>query len=558
VNKVMAALLYFVMGSLCAQNQRDALKTRDEALQALKGFNPSQTIKDFSSNPKETSLNPKEGSNELGGQGLDALNSNQSAKEIYHQAGSRVRIRPNPKSPEMRYNEMLLENPDEVLNGVCYKEKAHCIPKFNIKSCEENLRYVSTSCQESLKVIIRTHAQNFERMLAPSPFTSKITFDLTSCDKADWHCQKNNTAKLVKPCEKIVVSIRHNKVPLKILKEPSCDDPTVGVEIRGFGLIVADIYLTEYVSEEQWEQGSCNESGINNGLCFLDRREACLEPNQDKVIGGLRIKRPCWARSYAYQCGKVASSSCIAFINQGCSQTESRCLQYKNKRCMRFSQTFQCSEAQCLPEKTVCPGKITCADGKCDPSKADVSDDTGEGLSRLGALSGVAGEVVKHQVNSGTPAIFSGSTKECKKHPINFRDCCTDSGWGSWIKHCPEDLQMLQRAKHENRVVYLGSYKKHKLGAHHYSYCIFPTQLAAIIQIQGRSQQLGISYGTAKEPDCRGLTPEELERIDFSRLDLSPLEQEFIARMALPSTSQIEKDSQVHVERLKEEGRAHD
>ncbi|MDF1931748.1 hypothetical protein PGH45_19140 [Legionella pneumophila] len=34
--------------------------------------------------------------------------------------------------------------------------------------------------------------------------------------------------------------------------------------------------------------------------------------------------------------------------------------------------------------------------------------------------------------------------------------------------------------------------------------------------------QLGIPYGTAQYPDCRGLTPEELKRINFASLDLSP------------------------------------
>jgi len=56
-----------------AQNQSDALNARAEALQALKGFNPASVLKGYNPNPSESSLQPQEGSNALGAQGLNAL-----------------------------------------------------------------------------------------------------------------------------------------------------------------------------------------------------------------------------------------------------------------------------------------------------------------------------------------------------------------------------------------------------------------------------------------------------------------------------------------------------
>ena len=38
-----------------------------------------------------------------------------------------------------------------------------------------------------------------------------------------------------------------------------------------------------------------------------------------------------------------------------------------------------------------------------------------EGLSRLGALAGVAGDVSANQVRNGTPAIFTGKNSTCRK-----------------------------------------------------------------------------------------------------------------------------------------------
>lgn len=213
---------------------------------------------------------------------------------------------------------------------------------------------------------------------------------------------------------------------------------------------------------------------------------------------------------------------------------------------------------EALLERSGAKETIACFNGECDQSKEELSDDSKEGVSRLGALAGSAGEISLHQVTANVPAIFVGTAKECKKYPLGFRDCCADNGWGEWVKHCPADLQQLQKAKAENRVVYLGHYQKNKLSARHYTYCIFPTKLAAIVQIQGRGGQLGLSYGTAKQPNCRGLTPEELERIHFDQLDLSPIQQELMSRMVLPTHQSLSSRNQAQVERWYKEQRAYD
>lgn len=214
--------------------------------------------------------------------------------------------------------------------------------------------------------------------------------------------------------------------------------------------------------------------------------------------------------------------------------------------------------SEALLESAEFKGKIACANGECDHSQVEVSQDAQEGISRLSALAGSALDASSQQPTSGIPTILSGHAQECEKYPLGFRDCCTDSGWGDWVKHCPYDLQALQQARAENRVVYLGNYKKHQLGSRHYSYCVFPTKLAAIVQIQGRGGQLRLPFGTAKHPDCRGLTPEELERIDFGRLDLTPIQQELMARMVLPNASLTGSKNQSHIEQLNREQRAHD
>jgi conjugal transfer mating pair stabilization protein TraN len=67
--------------------------------------------------------------------------------------------------------------------------------------------------------------------------------------------------------------------------------------------------------------------------------------------------------------------------------------------------------------------------------------------------------------------------------------------------------------------------------------CCFNSALARIIQEQGR-QQLGKSWGGARNPDCSGFTVAQLQSLDFARMDLS----EFYASIVptLPNATAVQ------------------
>lgn len=80
-------------------------------------------------------------------------------------------------------------------------------------------------------------------------------------------------------------------------------------------------------------------------------------------------------------------------------------------------------------------------------------------------------------------------------------------------------------AKRELRAChYVGSYcKTDILGLcieTRKSYCCFNSPLARIVNEQARLQ-LARGWGSAKEPDCSGLSLQEMERLDWERIDLS-------------------------------------
>ncbi len=68
----------------------------------------------------------------------------------------------------------------------------------------------------------------------------------------------------------------------------------------------------------------------------------------------------------------------------------------------------------------------------------------------------------------------------------------------------------------------VGRYRKSKLlglsGLEYNSYCCFNSPLSRILQVQIR-QQLNMGWGSAKHPDCSGITPDTLQTVDWNRID---------------------------------------
>ena len=73
-------------------------------------------------------------------------------------------------------------------------------------------------------------------------------------------------------------------------------------------------------------------------------------------------------------------------------------------------------------------------------------------------------------------------------------------------------------------------------------FCTFNSQLARVLQEQG-SSQLGINWN-----NCRGLTPEELEMIDCSHVDLKEVLPDIEAQMFIPNQEALKLNLQQKVE----------
>ena len=73
------------------------------------------------------------------------------------------------------------------------------------------------------------------------------------------------------------------------------------------------------------------------------------------------------------------------------------------------------------------------------------------------------------------------------------------------------------------------------------SYCVYDNKLAKIIQEQGSIQQLGKRLGSAKNPNCAAITPEELGQINFEYIDFKEFYPDMRANTNLPNFDEIKK-----------------
>lgn len=509
-------------------------QTGNQVLEALSRFNPATVIAGYTANPKEASLasQDKEG---LKAQALSQLKNNETAAFIHDQAKSRARVRPNAKASELQYAEALLEQSGKALDGRCYEVKAGCAGAPETRTCQEEQRWQTKTCGKTLEIRFKPQVQTIERFVAGIS-SEPYALHLTTCDPYQ-ACSGSQQLSLNPDCHHLSLAVSDGSAPVQILNNPTCQNPVAVLEIAanaayGSYLKTLHITVTQWLPEDHWVREACNslKEQVVSGQCWMAAGEACVDANQSRLIEGYPLTRPCWGLKTTYHCQGELLSNCAALMAAGCSQSNSQCTHTTAGFCDQWQQTFRCA-SPCSETRLICPGQPHCADGSCDKSEAESSNDIQEGLAGLAALAGSASGIAE-TADSLKPNAFAGSPLTCKKTIVGVRDCCRDRGWGDWVVHCPASMQDLMKARQENRTVYLGSFKDGLEKTH--VYCVFPSLLAAIVQREGRGLQLGLSFGTAKAPDCRGISAEELAALHFDAMDFTPLTQAIQAQLTLP------------------------
>jgi len=191
---------------------------------------------------------------------------------------------------------------------------------------------------------------------------------------------------------------------------------------------------------------------------------------------------------------------------------------------------------------------VFCSDGGCQKIDDEKNEEFGTSITDISALneeaSGVKAQAGDPTKDPNSIRIFTGRAAHCRDITLGIRNCCAGSGWASGVIHCRSEEKDLGLAKEKGGlVVYTGRYCAHHswfgCTEHKKGYCIFPSRIAYDIQVSGRNAQLGRGFGSAERPDCSGLSPDDISRIDLEKVDLSNVVDETISKTAIPNDSDI-------------------
>ncbi|MXY41535.1 MAG: hypothetical protein F4Y62_17250 [Rhodospirillaceae bacterium] len=164
-----------------------------------------------------------------------------------------------------------------------------------------------------------------------------------------------------------------------------------------------------------------------------------------------------------------------------------------------------------------------CVGAGCETVEPEANTGFVEATTRLNMALELGGE----EFDRGNLRFFTGKRRACHIKLFGLANCCKNSGLLIGLGNCSASERELAKERNAGNTHYLGKYcsKRAFFGAcirRSRAWCVFGSKLGRILHQQARPQ-LGIGWGS-----CRGFTVAEVERIDFSRLDLSEFTQDLM------------------------------
>ncbi|WP_187648755.1 conjugal transfer protein TraN [Nitrosophilus labii] len=192
-----------------------------------------------------------------------------------------------------------------------------------------------------------------------------------------------------------------------------------------------------------------------------------------------------------------------------CRRETFTCVPAPDRKCAWVDNKWQCSPYPCISGND-----IVTTDTPVGINDADNNgwDDSGNCMGQI--------------------YIFNGYDNRCRSEDIFFGlaggGCCDKDKVFFGLIQCKDEEMKLAKLRNEDRCHYIGEYcsKEVELGfteicvQHKQTYCCFNSKLARIINEQGRTQ-INKNWGEPKNPNCKGFTPEEFQKLDFSKIDMS-------------------------------------
>lgn len=304
--------------------------------------------------------------------------------------------------------------------------------------------------------------------------------------------------------------------------------------------------------------GAANQ---NKSYCTRET-SVCVDGPSTKNIKGIDVYRACWQWANKYTCGdRLASSTCDPVSLKGCAQVAGNSCASKdiNGNCTSITEKYQC---EATPAKI--SGAATCAGGSTFCENGSCYDQTytpNTGIYQSAAILEAMKQASKDfSASGGNPIVFVGKDEKCTDAAVGLLNCCKLDSFLDPVNPTPADLATIGCSTEEKQLAVdkaLG--KCHTFDSYCDSWlrvagkktlclhksqnsCCFGSKLVRIIHEQGRPQ-VGRDWGAAPEnPDCSGLSIEELQRMDFAAMDFSEFTKDL--KITLPDVSATQNSVQ--------------
>lgn len=284
--------------------------------------------------------------------------------------------------------------------------------------------------------------------------------------------------------------------------------------------------------DEYWQVSTeAAEKLAESNECYEVAR-VCLKSGVKKFFDKYEVTRPCWYEQISYRCKSEPKDGCAHLFKQDCQLKDSTCEHKIGSICLKWKRDFLCGGKKKELRYSLADSPIYCLGGDCHTPEIEENQDFAN-VGHLAALSEAHKDCEKESSGmcKNPITVFPGQANSCKKIVTGLIDCCSSmKGWGSNAKlcKCSGDEQGLALKRDRGLCHRVGIYCSetdpvfNKCLVKKTNYCCFNSKLSRIFHEQGRAQ-LGISWGSAENPDCRAFTLDEFSKIDFSKFDMEEL-----------------------------------
>lgn len=295
--------------------------------------------------------------------------------------------------------------------------------------------------------------------------------------------------------------------------------------------------------------------------CTLDA-ETCIDASpQTRIIDGLPVTRSCWKWQRAYSCASRSQANDCAALqsNPACAFDHEECLDDPQQGdCAVRDEVYRCTIGTGRTEAaSVCGSDLYCIHGECTKIDREASSEFGDALAAVHAMGDV-----RDQFDPNDLSLFKGEATGCHRPIFGLVNCCAGKSSGLISASagaaaiaggpaaiaalatplltqylCSSDEKLLDVKDRMGLCHDVGTYCSQKAlfvcTTKRRAYCCFPSKLSRVLQEQGRAQ-LGLGWGSAKHPQCRGFTLAEFQKLDLGKMDFSEVYGDFAAAAKLP------------------------